>query len=213
MLEAYSVEALETIKVKVVRWTSIFLATLILSVIMLVFNLRTGFVATSVKNGDWATNVNAGSADAGIMQRATIAVGGLLASQRKDSVYYRLSSVNGEPLRLNCRYRIEGDAYDANWWSITAYGWDNYLIPNEPRRYSFNNENIDRLEDGTWTIQVAVEEQHGNWLPVGPAGASAWQQLTDYDFDLLLRLYTPGEAYLDRPQSAPLPKVIKESCS
>lgn len=197
---------------KVFRWLGVALLTLVLSALFMVYSISTGFESIAIKNGDWATNVNAGSADAGVMQKATIAVGGLLASRRKDSIYYRISTVAGEPLRLNCRYRIEGDTYDANWWSITAYGWDNYLIPNRLKRYSFSNDNIERLEDGTWSIQVAAEEQAGNWLPIGPSGASTWLQLTDYDFDLLLRLYTPGDAYLEKPESAPLPKVIKESC-
>ena len=76
------------------------------------------------------------------MLKASVALGGLLASTREDSMYYLPDSVSGEPLRLNCRYRIEGRDYDADWWSITAYGWDNYLIPNDHKRYSFNNENL-----------------------------------------------------------------------
>ena len=86
---------------------------------------------------------------------------GLVASTREDSMYYRLNSVAGEPLRLNFRYRIEGDDFDADWWSITAYGWDNYLIANNLKRYSFNNENIDRREDGSWVINIGTEQQAG----------------------------------------------------
>jgi hypothetical protein len=198
---------------KVFRWLAFALLTLVLSVILMVHNIGAGLGAMTVENGDWVTSTNTGSTDAGIMLKATVAVGGLLASTREDSMYYRLSSVDGEPLRLNCRYRIEGDDYDANWWSITAYGWDNYLIPNKLKRYSFNNENIVRKEDGSWLIYLAAEEQPGNWLPVGPSGAPTWRKLTDYDFDLLLRLYTPGRAYLDEPQSAALPTVTLEGCA
>ena len=127
-------------------------------------------------------------------------------------MYYRLSTVAGEPLRLNCRYKIEGKDYNADWWSITAYGWDNYLIPNAQKRYSFNNENLIRNADGSWIITVAATEQPGNWLPVGSSGASRWRQFSHQDFVLLLRLYTPGVAYIQRPQSAPLPIVTQESC-
>ena len=96
--------------------------------------------------------------------------------------------------------------------SITAYGWDNYLIPNPQKRYSFNNENLVRNADGSWVITVAATEQAGNWLPTGPSGAPDWRKLGDYDFDLLLRLYTPGDAYLKTPQSAALPRVTQEAC-
>ena len=198
---------------KVLRWLAVALLTVVLSVILMVRTIGTGLGAMSVQNSNWVTNVSTGSADAGVMLKATIAIGGLLASTRENSMYYRLDSVAGEPLSVDCRYRIEGDEYDADWWSITAYGWDNYLIPNEQKRYSFNNENILRREDGSWVVHVALQEQPGNWLPIGPSGAPSWRKLSDYDFDLLLRLYTPGRAYLEAPQSAPLPTVTLEGCS
>lgn len=187
-------------------------ATVLLSAVLLAINIRDGLDGLSVQNGNWITSVATGSQDAGIMLKATVALGGLLASTQENSMYYRLSTVDGEPLRLNCRYRIEGDDYDANWWSITAYGWDHYLMPNPQKRYSFNNENLDRNADGSWVIIVAATEQAGNWLPVGPSGAAGWRKVSDYDFDLLLRLYTPGDAYLITPQSAALPTVTLEAC-
>lgn len=186
--------------------------TVLLSAVFMARNISDGLGAMSVQNGDWATSVSTGSKDAGVMLKATIALGGLLASTPENSMYYRLGTVGGEPLRLNCRYRIEGNDYAADWWSITAYGWDNHLIPNVYKRYSFNNENIVRSEDGSWEIVVDVSEQAGNWLPVGPSGAAQWRKFVDYDFDLLLRLYTPGSAYLTNPQSAVLPRVIRETC-
>jgi hypothetical protein len=186
--------------------------TILLSTVLLTRNIGEGLGNMSIQNGDWVTSVATGSQDAGVMLKAAVALGGLLASTQEDSMYYRLSSIVGEPLRLNCLYRIEGDDYEANWWSITAYGWDNYLIPNQQKRYSFNNENLVRNADGSWAITVAATEQAGNWLPVGPSGAPGWRKLGDYDFDLLLRLYTPGDAYLKTPQSAALPTVTREAC-
>jgi hypothetical protein len=186
--------------------------TLLLSIILLAHNIRDGRGAMTVHDGDWVTSVDTGSKNAGPLLKTTIALGALLASTRENSMYYRIASVAGEPLRLNCRYRIEGRDYDANWWSITAYGWDNYLIPNVEQRYSFNNENLVRRSDGSWVITVAASQQPGNWLPVGPSGAPTWRKLGDYDFDLLLRLYTPGDAYLQTPGTAPLPTVTQETC-
>ena len=147
--------------------------TILLAVALLARSINDGLGAMNVRNGDWTTSVSTGSQDAGIMLKATVAIGGLLASTRENSIYYRLSDIAGEPLRLNCRYRIEGNDYDADWWSITAYGWDNYLIPNARKRYSFNNENVVRNADGSWAIIVDAREQPGNWLPVGPSGSGA----------------------------------------
>jgi hypothetical protein len=195
-----------------IKLTAAAVATILLAALLLARNVSGGLEAMSARNGDWMTSVAIGSQDAGVMLKAAVAIGGLLGSTQENSMYYRLSTVAGEPLRLNCRYRIEGKDYDADWWSITAYGWDNYLIPNPQKRYSFNNENLVRNADGSWAITVAATEQAGNWLPVGPSGAPDWRKLGDYDFDLLLRLYTPGDAYLETPQSAELPTVTREAC-
>jgi hypothetical protein len=195
-----------------IKLTAAAVVTVLLAALLLARNVSGGLDAMSARNGDWMTSVAIGSQDAGVILKAAVAIGGLLGSTQENSMYYRLSTVAGEPLRLNCRYRIEGKDYDADWWSITAYGWDNYLIPNPQKRYSFNNENLVRNADGSWAITVAATEQAGNWLPVGPSGAPDWRKLGDYDFDLLLRLYTPGDAYLETPQSAELPTVTREAC-
>lgn len=199
-------------ELRVFRWPIAVLLGLTVSALFLVFSIKS-LGQVGVHNGDWRTNESTGSAEAGVMLRAAVAISGLLASTRKDSMYYVLNSVAGEPLRLNCRYRIEGGDYDADWWSITSYGWDYYLIPNPEKRYSFNNENVARDEDGSWVVRVGSRQEDGNWLPVGPSGAPAEGNTKSYDFDLLLRLYTPGDAYLHSPESAPLPKVTLEGCA
>ena len=99
-------------KMKMFRWIATALLTLALAVILMVRTIGAGLGSMGVENGNWTTNVTTGSAGAGVMLKATIAIGGLLASTRENSMYYRLNSVSGEPLRLNCRYRIEGDDYD-----------------------------------------------------------------------------------------------------
>lgn len=198
---------------KLLRWGAATLATFALSVVFLFQSISSDIGDMQVQNGDWRTSLETGSADAGILLKASVSMVGLLASTRENSVYYFLNSVDGEPLRLNCRYRIEGSDYDADWWSITAYGYDHSLIPNSEKRYSFNNENLQRGEDGSWGIHVASDRKAGNWLPVGPSGSPEWRKTGDHDFDLLLRLYVPGNAYLEAPQTAPLPTVTKEGCS
>ena len=197
----------------IIRWPLAVLLSLAISVLLVLKAINGGLGQSTLRNGDWRTSETIGSAEANSLVRAVVAIGGLLASTQKDSMYYTLDSIAGEPLRLNCHYRIEGNDYDANWWSITAYGWDYFLIPNEEKRYSFNNENLARNENGEWTIHVGSKQEGSNWLPVGPAGTPAESQSSDHDFDLLLRLYTPGDAYLEEPESAPLPTVTLEGCS
>ncbi|WP_157118001.1 DUF1214 domain-containing protein [Oceanicoccus sagamiensis] len=200
-------------KLRLVRWPLAVLLVLAISVLALVLTIRQGLGESFIRNGNWYTSESIGSADASATVRAVVAIAGLLASTREDSMYYTVKSVDGEPLRLDCRYRIEGDDYNADWWSITAYGWDYFLIPNQQKRYSFNNENVVRNEDGSWVIQVSASKEEGNWLPVGPSGTPISSKSTDNDFDLLFRLYTPGDAYLQNPETAPLPIVTLEGCS
>lgn len=194
------------------RWPLAIVLSLLISVLLLFSFIKNGLGNTPVENGHWTTATAIGSEDAGLRLRALVAIAGLLASTREDSMYYTLKSMNGQPLRINCSYRITGTNYDANWWSITAYGWDYYLIPNTQKRYSFNNENIERSDDGSWVIDVSAEELSGNWLPIGLSGSAPKDKASDLEFDLLLRLYTPGDAYLSTPESAPLPKVSLEEC-
>ena len=188
------------------------LVSILLAAGLLASKLKSGVDKLSVANGDWRISMVTGSEEADVMTRAIVAIGGLLASRREDSMYYRLASVDGEPLRLDCTYRLRGSDYDADWWSITAYGWDHYLIPNSEDRFSFNGENVRREADGSWELVVSAAPKPGNWLPVAPAGGK--RQLGDdaADFDLILRLYTPGEAYLNSAQTAPLPTVEREHC-
>ncbi len=200
-------------KILAFRWPLAALLSLTISVLLVALTITQGLGRNFLQNGDWRTSMEIGFAEAGPKVRAVVAIGGLLASTREDSMYYTVSSVAGEPLRLNCRYRIEGQDYDADWWSITAYGWDYFLIPNPQRRYSFNNESVTRDKDGHWVIHVSAQEMEGNWLPVGPSGADIADKSVRHDFDLLFRLYTPGEAYLQQPESAPLPVVTMEGCS
>ena len=151
---------------RALRWPLAVLLGLAVSVLFLVGAIKQGLGQNFLQNGDWRTSASIGSAEADVIVRAVVAIGGLLASTREDSMYYTLSSVAGEPLRLNCRYGIEGGNYDADWWSITAYGWDYYLIPNREKRYSFNNENVTRGEDGRWVISVGARQEDGNWPTV-----------------------------------------------
>lgn len=82
-------------------------------------------------------------------------------------------------------------------WSITAYGTDQYLIANEMDRYCINDRNAVYNEDGTIDIYVAKEapedtEKYPNWLPVGEEG-----------FKLYFRIYLPCEEIINNEWTMP----------
>jgi len=157
-----------------------------------------------VRNGQWVTNLAAGTSEASIYTRANIALHGLLALAKSEAVYYQCTGDDkGEQLRANCDYRIEGKSLDARWWSITLYGQDDFLIPNGQKVYSFNTNTVKLNQDGSYVIYLSRSPKEGNWLPSGAK---------DQKVVLTLRLYNPGQTVYGNPGAIELPRVIREGC-
>jgi hypothetical protein len=156
-----------------------------------------------IGNGPWKTNLTAGSAQSGPYQRAFVAIHGLFALNQSEAIYYMAIADNdGHALEGHCRYEITGHDPDARWWSITAYGADDYLIPNPAHRYSVSETNIARDASGGFAVQVGGDSGGGNWIPVGPGR-----------FSLSLRLYNPGPSVIRDPAHTALPALKEVSCS
>ncbi len=155
-----------------------------------------------ISDGPWKTSLATGSVESGPYQRAAVALHGLFALNRSETIYYTARhDDDGGGLSGNCIYRIVGRDPDARWWSITAYGADDFLIPNRANRYSISKNSVNRRDDGSF-ISIAAKGQAGaNWIPV-----------SDGEFSLTLRLYNPGAAVLANPSGASLPSIKKTSC-
>lgn len=115
--------------------------------------------------GPWRASTLAGSPQADLYTRARVALGGLLALNREETMYYVASTDSaGQPLRARCSYRVSGLPPKARWWSVTAYAQDLYLFDNPQRRYSVNG-------------QTAVLDVQGRFAfvsgPAAPEGAMA----------------------------------------
>lgn len=156
-----------------------------------------------VHSGVWATSLTYGSAEADIYTRARVALFGLLALSREQTVYYTAArDASGEPFSGDCTYIVRGRDLDARWWSITAYGPDSHLIPNEAGIYSYSKTSVVREADGSYVIRVSAESQPGNWLPVKRGER----------FDMTARLYNPAPSVIEAPSAIVLPAVVKEGC-
>ena len=153
--------------------------------------------------GPWVTSSTAGSADAGVYQRATVAVHALFVLNRSQTIYFRaLTDDSGEQLRAECEYELRGRPLPARWWSLTVYGKDDFLIQNAEDRYSFNMKNIALDPDGGFAVRIGERRQPGNWLPT--AGRQP--------IKLTLRLYNPEPGAADRPGAIALPSVRRLGC-
>jgi hypothetical protein len=156
----------------------------------------------SVHNGPWDTDPRIGSSASGLLLRAQVAIGGLLALNRAETIYYTASrDSSGALLDGACSYRIEGRDMDARWWSITSYASDHFLIPNAEERYSISKTSVQRGPDGGFVARASLTPEPVNWLPTAPGG-----------FTLTLRLYNPAPAVQDALATTPLPSLVKEAC-
>jgi hypothetical protein len=156
-----------------------------------------------VANGPWSTNLAAGGIGADMYTRTFVALTGLLALNKDETIYYGATKDSGgEALDGACTYRIEGRDPDARWWSITVYGSDHYLIDTPTKRYSVSKTSIVRAADGSFVVRASTTEEAGNWVATSPDG-----------FQFTLRLYNPGATVKDNPAGVPLPSIVKEACS
>jgi hypothetical protein len=158
---------------------------------------------SQVVNGPWRTSLSVGSPQAGMYLRAWVALNGLFALNKTETVYFSASTdEDGQSLRSGCDYRVEGSDIAARWWSITVYGADNFLIPNTAMRYAFNGRDVSKNAAGRYTISLSSTPRPGNWLPSG-----SQDQLY-----LTLRLYNPLPEVYQKPVEIELPRIIKEAC-
>lgn len=181
-------------------------AALVLGLGSAYYAVSAGLSGGEIANGPWRTSLVTGSQQADLYTRARVAVGGLLALAPSETVYWNADvDAAGRPLDARCDYRVEGEELPARWWSVTAYGADHFLIPNDAGRYSFSQTTLARAPGGPWTMTVSAESKPGNWLPSGRAGASG-------PFALTLRLYNPSPELYEQAASVRLPRIEREGC-
>lgn len=186
---------------RVLYWVSAVLAGTVLAAVSAYLTLTS--LQGSYRSGPWSTSIAFGSVEADIYTRARVAIYGLLALDKRETMYYTATTDSeGDPLSGNCTYRVEGGDLAAHWWSITAYDEDSFLIANERKAYSFSQTTTERDPDGSFVIHVSAEPQERNWLPVKRGER----------FDMTARFYNPEASIYADPSAAVLPVIVKEGC-
>lgn len=143
--------------------------------------------------GPWRVNLLAGSPQADAYTRARVAIGGLLALRREQTMYYVATTDSaGRPLRSRCSYRVAGRPPPARWWSVTAYAEDFFLFDADGRRFGVNGETAVLGADGRFVFVT------GPHPPADPA--IAWVPTPgDRGLLLTLRVYQPETRLHDAP--------------
>jgi hypothetical protein len=162
-----------------------------------------GAMPGGVSDGPWKTNLLIGSSGGDMVTRAAVAVHGLLALNRSETIYYSAYADDaGDRLDGNCTYLVTGRDPPTRWWSITAYAADDYLIPNPAHRYAVSKNSVTHNAVGEFVTTVSRKHFDRDWIAV--AGAP---------FSLTLRLYNPYPAVAADPAHVALPSIKKVSCS
>ena len=136
--------------------------------------------------------------------RTMVALMGLGANTTDVAIYPKTSADDkGNALTGQKTYTMHFNSFpptvDNGFWSVTAYGEDDFLIDNPIDRYCLNDRSaLKRNADGSVDIILSrtAPEDPTNWLPV-----------SDGDFHLFMRIYKPDWTALDDWQAP----VIKES--
>lgn len=158
---------------------------------------------SGVYAGPWRTYAATGSADANPYERAAIAVAGLYALSKDETVYYTaFTDSAGEPLAGRCDYRLVGQPLPSRWWSFTLYGDDHYLVANPARVYSRHASNLEFEAGGGYVVPVSAQPQPRNWLPAPAAGG----------FSITARLYNPDPRIFRDLAGAGLPAIERGAC-
>jgi len=158
--------------------------------------------AYGVSTGVWRSSMLAGNANADLYTRARVALGGLLALQRDETMYYLASTdLRGKPLRSQCSYRVRGVPPGARWWSVTVYADDMYLFDHPDGRYSVHSDSAPLDSQGRFTLVTGPQRPAGTeptpWLPTpGERGVV-----------FTLRLYNPDPVLAESPGSLQAPTV------
>ena len=135
--------------------------------------------------------------------RAMVALVGLGANTVDVAIYPKTAvDETGAALTGEKKYTLHFETLpptlEGGFWSVTAYGEDDFLIDNSIDRYCINDRSDFKLNaDGTLDIILSKDapEDASNWLPV-----------SDGEFHLFMRIYVPDMTALDSWQ----PPVIRE---
>lgn len=155
----------------------------------------------SVTVGAWRANLRAGSPDADMYTRASVALNALLALGRDETMYFIATHDDqGRTLQSHCSYRIEGVPPKARWWSVTAYADDLFLFDAANQHYSLNGSTAVLNAQGRFTLTTGPQAWDGSfWLPTpGKSGLV-----------LALRLYNPDPSLQAAPASLQAPAITR----
>lgn len=125
-----------------------------------------------VRSGAWTATPHYGTPDADPYMRARFArEGGIPLGQSEGIGFTATRDSEGDWLRRECSYRIEGPFPTARLWTLYAAAPSGEpLPPFARRRPALHSRMILRRPDSGFTITVAPRAASGNWLAASGSG-------------------------------------------
>lgn len=154
--------------------------------------------------GAWTAFPDIGTPEADPYSEARVAREGVLALGRAEGLaFVAKQDSDGEQLRRECTYSIEGGFPTARFWTLYAADKSlDVIATGKPRPAALQSYQILRRPDNTALISVGGPPSPGNWLPVAGVG-------TMY---LVLTFYDTPIASSTGLSDVTLPRVLKAGC-
>lgn len=129
-----------------------------------------------VKNGSWKTHLGVGRKSTPKIEKAAIARIGLGANDSDETIYWNaFSDQDGDALHSNYEYKIifksepPVEYNRKGFWSITVYGEDKFLVPNDLKKYVIRSvEGFEVSDDKPFEISLSRKRpmDYKYWLPL-----------------------------------------------
>lgn len=166
--------------------------------------LDADFGADTVATGPWRAHPLRGTADADPYSKARFSRQADLALGIGEGlVFVAAHDDEGQPLRVACRYRIDGQMPPARFWTLHARDLSGaFLSPKGERSLAAHSFALLREPDNSVAVTVARTPAPGNWLALGGDGP----------FTLTMILYDTTIASSALLSEIALPRVVRTGC-
>ncbi len=162
-----------------------------------------GVAGLTLTKGPWTAWSDAGTADSDPYTRAHFAQAGILPLSKFEALSFTAKTdSSGAAFRPECIYKVEGIRLPARAWTLTLLDGEGQTLPNPASRSSYNNANVVRRNDESFTITLSQGAEPGNWLPL--------RNVTG--FTLTLDIFNVVGRARNDPSTIPVPIITRGVC-
>lgn len=166
------------------------------------YALTDGRLFGAVSLGPWTTWPDIGAPAPNPYTHGHITRDAALQLGRSEGLQFVASTDSeGNPLDLDCSYRVEGRVPVSTFWTLAAVDadWVNLAAPGTDA--ALRSSEITRLPNGALSVHVGTSLKPNTWLELTGSGP----------FSLVLTLY--DTTALSSFASATMPYIIREDCA